>query len=695
MPRSHRPLFTAGVTAGACILAVGALASACLDRPLEPIDVRSTSTYKASVDNGTIDKIDILISVDDSKSMADKQAILALAVPQLIESLVNPACLPDDPQSGLTRLTPDSPTAECPENMHREFDPILDIHVGVIASSLGLGETGIETNGKVVACVDRKAHLLTQDELQSEVPTYDGRGFLAWDPEGRQSPAGDNDLGAFIDKVGALVEGVGQEGCGYEASLESWYRFLVDPAPPAKMDIVDGKAVPVGVDEELLAQRAAFLRPDSLVAVVMLTDENDCSMKAGYGYLTGRTGTGDVLGINDLQPRAICATDPGSPCCATCGAGVPEECGADPSCDTPTGPPDGNLVNLNCFQQKRRLGIDLLQPTDRYVQGLTEAQIPGPDGEPVDNPLFIAEDGTRRPQDRVFLAGIVGVPYQLVARNPANLGEGLMTHEELDEARVYDNIVGDPSAYVDPLDAHMVESPTPRPGLPTASSGTLDPIHGHEHSHGRDGNGDLEYACIFDLPADYQEDCTTADCDCKNPADNPLCRDDQGNYATTQLRAKAYPGLRHIEVLQGLQSQGIVGSICAKQLADPSQADFGYQPAIGALVARLAVKLQPSCLPRRLTPDREGQVACLVLEGRKTSGACSCDGVARSEVGPEQQGALTALSTVVEAKGYDCFCRVDQLEGDALNACQTDLSDAPTTDAGPADGWCYVDAQHG
>jgi hypothetical protein len=28
-----------------------------------------------------------------------------------------------------------------------------------------------------------------------------------------------------------MVVGAGQIGCGYEAQLESWYRFLVDPTP--------------------------------------------------------------------------------------------------------------------------------------------------------------------------------------------------------------------------------------------------------------------------------------------------------------------------------------------------------------------------------------------------------------------------------------------------------------------------------
>ncbi|MEY4544318.1 MAG: hypothetical protein RL685_513 [Pseudomonadota bacterium] len=28
-----------------------------------------------------------------------------------------------------------------------------------------------------------------------------------------------------------MVTEVGEDGCGWEASLESWYRFLIDPVP--------------------------------------------------------------------------------------------------------------------------------------------------------------------------------------------------------------------------------------------------------------------------------------------------------------------------------------------------------------------------------------------------------------------------------------------------------------------------------
>ncbi len=45
-------------------------------------------------------------------------------------------------------------------------------------------------------------------------------------------------------------------------------------------------------------------------------------------------------------------------------------------------------MNLRCFDQKRRFGIDFLNKLDRYTNALTKDQVPNRAGELVDNPLF-------------------------------------------------------------------------------------------------------------------------------------------------------------------------------------------------------------------------------------------------------------------------------------------------------------------
>ena len=64
----------------------------CLDRPIEPVEPRTTSTIVERLTQSSVDKIDILLTIDNSRSMADKQAILQDAVPDLVNALVNPAC---------------------------------------------------------------------------------------------------------------------------------------------------------------------------------------------------------------------------------------------------------------------------------------------------------------------------------------------------------------------------------------------------------------------------------------------------------------------------------------------------------------------------------------------------------------------------------------------------------------------------
>src|SRR5262245_13049008 len=81
-----------------------------------------------------VDKVDILLAIDNSRSMADKQQMLALAVADLVHALENPPCLD---VAGHLLVQPAGPEQACPPDSNRPYAPILDIHIGVISSSLG------------------------------------------------------------------------------------------------------------------------------------------------------------------------------------------------------------------------------------------------------------------------------------------------------------------------------------------------------------------------------------------------------------------------------------------------------------------------------------------------------------------------------------------------------------------------------
>ena len=132
-------------------------------------------------------------------------------------------------------------------------------------------------------------------------------------------------------------------------------------------------------------------------------------------------------------------------------------------------------------------------------------------------------------------------------------------------------------------DPHMIESMTPRPGLPPVSaSDTADPMSGREWAT----NGtDLEFACVFDLPA--PRDCTLAinknSCQCGEGTNPPLC---DPQTPTTQIRGRALPTIRELAVARALGSQAIVSSICPRPVLKPSTA-FTYIPAVDSLASRL------------------------------------------------------------------------------------------------------------
>ncbi|HWA71016.1 MAG TPA: hypothetical protein VG937_01705 [Polyangiaceae bacterium] len=691
--------------------ALSALTSGCLDRPLCSDDCQpnTTNQFVLRVPTGGIKKIDFLFMIDNSGSMADKQRILKSAVPALVSRFVKPLCVDDKGNPNGSVLEAGHCASGAPE-----FPPINDIHVGVITSSLGAAggvnecQVPPALNGR--ADNDDRAWLLPKARAGSNLPSWDNSGFLAWDPLGTANqPKGSSDRAQLSTDFQNLVAAAGETGCGYEASLESWYRFLIDPDPSTGVTIQTDHGVRTGLDQELLNQRAKFLRPDSLVAIVMLTDENDCSARAaGQGFL-----------VSDWEraarSTAVCAQKPNDPCCRPCQAEKtpPAGCGTiadDAECKK------GNQLeeaddskNLRCADEKRRFGFDLLEPTSKYVRGLTQKTVPDRDGVERPNPLFA---GGRTP-DLVYLAGIVGVPWQDIATEDSLTGPGLryLTAEELKAKGRWDVILGDPATGKRPSDPHMIESSKPRSGshpfLPQAAIAPTDAptpqtdvISGHEQQ----SNDDLNYACIFELETPRSCQGVTS-CDCANDADlaskRPLCQPPSGGaLGRTQYYAKAYPGTRHLEVLRGIGDQAIVASICPKvsrSNTPDSDVNFGYNPAMDALVKRLRPALADQCLGRAPEVDDSGRTSCVVLEAQ-IGGECACNTPGRSV--PEA-GSMNAVRDEFKAGGFCdtpngpacsqvCACQVAEAQGSALTSCRS------TTDPSvQSPAYCYVDPDKG
>jgi hypothetical protein len=606
--------------------------------------------FDASSASGPIDKVDILFDIDNSASMGDKQAYLVRAIPDLVDRLVNPPCIDS---AGHTLVK--SQAGECSAGAVA-YLPVRDLHLGVVTSSLG-ARLSPAVNGvcnptasppspfsNLSAHDDDQGHLIarsltyaTGGGAATEGTVADAfRGFLSWAPGTDAAATGSvTDTATLEDDLGAIVSGAGVYGCGIESQLESWYRFLIQPDPYASLSLDSaGHAQWTGVDAVVLQQRHDFLRPDSLVVIVDLTDENDSEIDVrsfgGQGYL--------FMDPTFKLPRgtSACGADPADPGCLSCGvAGTAADGGVDPSCALGpyTAQNDwGFDINLRHVHMKAKYGLDPQYPVQRYSLGLSSATVPDRAGEyppgatsyvgalDCTNPLFAAQlpDGTAtdaatlcalpvgpRTPDLVFYTHIGGVPSQLLHFDPNDSAASELTDAD------WTAIVGrDPLGFdTTGIDPHMIESYAPRPGLPLVGGDAGDPISGGEwitdqqvtaFSHG--DFVDLEYACTFPLAA--PRDCALAanvdDCDCPAAPGGltaeelpPVC---DPKTQTLQTGAKAYPTIREILVAKLLGEQGIVSSICPIHPEDNATGDdplFGYRPAIARILDRLEPKLTP------------------------------------------------------------------------------------------------------
>src|SRR5512136_2610123 len=83
-------------TFGALALSTIPLLAGCLDRPVAPASPNTSARVVERAKQDRVNAIDLLFMIDNSSSMADKQAVLSDAIPQLVKRLVNPGCINQD-----------------------------------------------------------------------------------------------------------------------------------------------------------------------------------------------------------------------------------------------------------------------------------------------------------------------------------------------------------------------------------------------------------------------------------------------------------------------------------------------------------------------------------------------------------------------------------------------------------------------
>ena len=804
-------------------LMLGLAMAACLTRPVGTQPPTTKVNFTSTQSQQAVDKVDMLFAIDNSASMGDKQDFLATAVPVLLNGLLFPHCV--DANGNITDDSRADPVKTKAEHygcaVDAEFKPVTDLHIGIVSSSLGTlggGLNGVMNQGtpnefnsdlcpvtltnkydNSLRHMNDNAHLLTRaanpdaSVQAGALAALQPAGFLAWFPESEENtsnplrhptPANpinnSNDLTNYFQSA---VKGIGQDGCGLEAQLESMYRFLIQPDPYTTIRKDGNKQADLGdgIDYDLLAQRAQFLRPDSLVAVVMLTDETDSSVDPlsvnglGFNYASGifqgstTLRNGGAAGTTAPMPTSICATDPGNANCTSCGlkagcadgdtSALCQMLRSDTNCNTVQpgaaaagyyGPND-DAMNVRMYQMKRRFGVDPQFPISRYVSGLTSARVPDRSTEHTittsasgvrnisayvgtgkcTNPLFAAKLPTKqgdptcdlpkgtRDASLVFYAIVGGVPNELIYGTTADGKPDYRPddpdHNAMTDAKWTAVLGRDPLRYdTTGIDPHMIESTAPRAGIgggdpasPLGSNGT-DPLIGREWNTGKN---DLEYACTFPLKGtgrDCKGDAKTnpnyISCDCTSPAtgNQPLCASD---VLTNQIRAKAYPTIRELEVARALGAQGITASLCPVDPAlsntpnpDPgTQAapTFGYNPAVASIIDRLKNALTQQCLPQSLrdpveagaTPDQLS-VDCLILAQLTDQQDCTAAGLKDPD-----PAVLTVFhqQQVDEAGSNPSTDASDLVNRKVCTVPQAPTAPGETCKGDPLKSWCYVE----
>jgi hypothetical protein len=181
-------------------------------------------------------------------------------------------------------------------------------------------------------------------------------------------------------------------------------------------------------------------------------------------------------------------------------------------------------------------------------------------------------------------------------------------------------------------------------------------------------------------------------CDCAGSGTDAAARPPLCTSATDpnqQTRGKAYPGIREFTLVHAMDQQaapnGIAASLCPRTL-DSSDPNYGYNPAVDAIIAKLKNALGNTCIPRPVALTN-GQAPCAVLELLPTSGP--------EDDAPQDCDPAKGLS-VPQADVLARY-RADQKQagnGDATEAlmartlCEVDQLAAPCFGAS-APGWCY------
>lgn len=268
LTRNRRNLGTL-FTAMAALIAMAPL-SGCMDRKLKPLNPCLISGVARRIEVSGVDKVDLLFVIDSSPSMLDEQEKLRAEIPPLVQALT-------------TGVKADGTT----------FPPAKDINLGVVTTDMGL--PGVPEAPALWQCQGLGKDGVLQTSPGAAWTSSDGT--QTWNPDPNCAPtypkfinyqASQGAAGATsaTNEFSCLAQ-VGPSGCGFEMQLEAALKALTpNIAPPGRASVPNfltdlngagafGHGGIGGIND-------GFLRNDesqgqSLIAVILVTDEEDCS----------------------------------------------------------------------------------------------------------------------------------------------------------------------------------------------------------------------------------------------------------------------------------------------------------------------------------------------------------------------------------------------------------------------------------
>jgi len=246
---------------GSLLAAVAVLGYGCFERALKPVNPCTTSVQGSVIQVTNVDKVDLLLMIDNSNSMTEEQASVVNEVPRIVQVLTSG----DRDADGV-----------------QDFTPARSLHIGIVDSDMGLGDvTGIATCDPGFGddgLMQIRARHPAAGCMADYSGSYPGNVF-DFTVGGGTTPS------QFGMDVGCVAT-LGTDGCGFEFELESPLK-AISLVPTGTGDSPvnwthAGYRPPTfyagtfghGSDA---ATNGAFLRSDSALAIVTINDEDDCS----------------------------------------------------------------------------------------------------------------------------------------------------------------------------------------------------------------------------------------------------------------------------------------------------------------------------------------------------------------------------------------------------------------------------------